>query len=145
MHICRSVPHVAAVESGAVTVDPARLVYEVRVTDPSSAERDKALAKTVLANLLAMGTGHMEASVPAKVEVLVIDRPTNQVVLRRRQDPVDARRTTMQMTDNLDRLDATAFAREYGIGVEAADRPRVRLRNVPRGLRRLLRVLLGRR
>jgi hypothetical protein len=128
-----------------VTVDPARLVYEVRVTDPSSGERDKALAKTVLANLLAMGTGHMEAPVPAKVEVLVVDRRTNQVVFRRREDPVEARRTTMHMSDNLNRLDATAFARECGIGVEAASRPRVHLRNVPRGLWRLLRVLLGRR
>lgn len=138
-------PNIAALQSGAVTVDPARLVYEVRVTDPSSGERDKALAKTVLANLLAMGTGHMEPPIPAKVEVLVVERRTNQVVFRRREDPVEARRTTMQMTDNVDRLDATEFARGYGIGVEVADRPRLRLRNVPGGLWRLVRVLLGRR
>ena len=113
-------------------------MYEIRVSDPSSTEQNKALLKTVALNFLAMTVGRLEAPVPAKIEVHIVDRRTDRVVYARRDDPKEARQFESEITADLDRLDPAAFAKQWGIGVVAGPRPKLRLRN---GVRKLLRRL----
>jgi hypothetical protein len=128
VHNCRSA--LAIRHHVSVTGDSARSTYELRITDPSAVDHDKALAKTVLANLLSAGSGGWEAPVPAKVGVHIVDRRTGQIVFTRHVDPETAHLLTADIDENLDRFDAVGFAREWGIGVDAAEAPELRLRGV---------------
>ncbi len=123
--------------------DSARSTYELRITDPTSAEHDKALAKTLLANLLSVGSGSWEAPVPARVGVNIVDRRTGEIVFERHVDPQAAQLLATDIDENLDRFDVPAFAREWGIGIVAAERPKLRVRNLARVPRRLLRMRFG--
>ncbi len=112
--------------------------------DPSAVEHNRAAAKTLLVSLLTAHTGAWEL-LPAHVEVQIVDRRTDEVVFTRKTQAEVARLLAVDADKGLDRLGAADFAREWGIGVEAAPSP------TPWGLRDLLhvpgilyRMLLGR-
>ena len=112
-------------DSGGIGLNPveddkASSLYELRIADPSETEQSKALLKTVALNLLSMSAGHMEAPVPARIDVQIVDRRNGRVLFNRRTDPADAHRLAEQITDHLDRLDVSAFRTEWGLAVDAA-------------------------
>ena len=65
---------------GRVTGDRARAVYELRVTDASAADRQEALLKSLLVSLL----DHSVDAFAEKIEVHIVDRPTDEIVWSRR-------------------------------------------------------------
>jgi hypothetical protein len=104
-----------------VADEKASSLYELRIGDPSGTEQSKALLKTVAFNLLSMPGGTMEAPVPAKIDVQIVDRRNGRIVFTRRGDPAEAHRLAGQITNNLDQLDVSAFLTEWGLVAGAAD------------------------
>jgi hypothetical protein len=98
-----------------MTGDRARVVYELRVTDASAADRHEALLKSLLASLL----DHSMYAFPEKVEVLIVDRRTDEIVWSRRTGSDVARLFAVDIDKDLDRLDPAAFATEWGIATNA--------------------------
>ena len=124
--------------------ESARSLYELRIVDASSVDHETALAKTLLVNLLDVGSGGFATSFPAHVEVLIIDRRTGETVFARHTDPEVARLLAIDIGENLDRLDAVDFAREWGIGVVPSKEPRPSFSGLARVPGNLLRMLFGR-
>jgi len=97
-----------------VSGDMARSAYAFEVVDAAAPERHNALFKSLVVSLLSLPMGHWEAF-PAKVVIHIVHRRNDEIVWSRQCDPEVARLFAVDIDQDLDRLDPTAFAVEWGI------------------------------
>ena len=94
----------------------ARSVYELHVIDPTTSERHHYLGLSVIAELIAgLTAGTVGGGAIGKVTLEVVDVRSRLPVLTMRESPETATGLAGMITADLDRLDATAFATEWGI------------------------------
>jgi hypothetical protein len=99
-----------------VTITSARSIYDLHVIDPTTAERYQGHILTVIVELLAgLTAGTVGGGSMMKLTLEVVDIRNGSTVLTMREDTETAHGLAELIETDLDRLDAAAFAREWGI------------------------------
>jgi hypothetical protein len=99
-----------------VSVTSARSIYELHVIDPTTAERYRGHILTVIAELLAgLTAGSVGGGSMMKLTLEVVDIRNGSTVVTMRENTEAADGLAELIETDLDRLDAAAFAKEWGI------------------------------
>jgi hypothetical protein len=103
---------------------PARHVYELRVADLTTGEQHRHNLIWLLGELILNGP-YGDGScfwVPGKVELRIVERQTGHVAASMRASD-DAQSLAKLISADLDRLDADAFAAEWGVQPDESATP----------------------
>ena len=95
--------------------EPAREIYELRIADVERGEQSARNVVEGVANVLLGPLGRRFEDIAGTVEVHIVERRTGKVVVSMKASD-DARGVANLVSADLDRLDADAFAIEWGIG-----------------------------
>ena len=93
----------------------ARGVYELHLIHPTTEQRQSGQIRAMLVDLILMGTNPGVSQPYVKFTMEIVDRRTGETVLAMRESPETAQRLAEMVETDLGRLDAEAFAAEWGI------------------------------